>query len=391
MRLGEDDNYATLYEQHNPTYLESENGTPTISWPTPRTTGSWSTNGRGTAGNGTWERTWTLSGDLDWPRDADRLANGNTLVVDSMNNRVDRGHARRADRLGDARAVGYLRRRTRGPGRRSRWSDNRRPERTGNATLHGGSHAESELASVPAVVAGVVGATPLPPKSPNSRRAGSMSRRGSNPSGSDLGLLGPRNGASRSRRLGARRGRLSAPRIRRGWCGRSGGFGVGYRKSTARAFSTSLLLERRGHRLEGCFEVLVGNQDLVGVSRGFLLGSYSFATSRIAAIDADRQKRLDVRARVTHRSRGERVEVDVAERSPAVWTARIARGQPRPVPEPRRGFYPSWSRGLDRWRPSGWWRRAPSGRILGEAVDLSKELRDHALGDLWPPRPPAMA
>lgn len=42
--------------------------------------------------NGTWEPAWTLEQaggfDLDWPRDADRLPNGNTLVTDSYNKRV---------------------------------------------------------------------------------------------------------------------------------------------------------------------------------------------------------------------------------------------------------------------------------------------------------------
>src|SRR5699024_11539652 len=41
----------------------------------------------GPAGNGTWKRTWTLTG-FDWPRDADRLPNGNTLITDTLNQRV---------------------------------------------------------------------------------------------------------------------------------------------------------------------------------------------------------------------------------------------------------------------------------------------------------------
>ena len=44
------------------------------------------------AENGTWEVAWALgeAGDipLNWPRDADRLPNGNTLITDSRNNRV---------------------------------------------------------------------------------------------------------------------------------------------------------------------------------------------------------------------------------------------------------------------------------------------------------------
>jgi hypothetical protein len=42
--------------------------------------------------NGEWEVAWTLTSagdiELDWPRDADRLANGNTLVTDTLNKRV---------------------------------------------------------------------------------------------------------------------------------------------------------------------------------------------------------------------------------------------------------------------------------------------------------------
>lgn len=89
MRLGEDDDHNTLNEQHNPQYLESENGTPTVLVAD-------SENDRiveyarvgGPPGEGEWERTWTLTGNLNWPRDADRLPNGNTLVTDTLNNRV---------------------------------------------------------------------------------------------------------------------------------------------------------------------------------------------------------------------------------------------------------------------------------------------------------------
>ena len=163
MRLGADGDHSVLYEQHNPTYLESENGTPTILVAD-------SENDRiveyertgGPAGNGTWERTWTLSGDLNWPRDADRLSNGNTLVVDSMNNRVIEVtpsgqvvwemHAPwatyDAERVAQGDEAG-------GPTMTDR-------NATGNATLHGGSHPGNDLPSVPAVVGGVAGVTPVP-------------------------------------------------------------------------------------------------------------------------------------------------------------------------------------------------------------------------------------
>ncbi len=83
MRLGSDD-YDVLNRQHNPDYLESRNGTPRFWSPTATTTGSWSTPRRARIGvkRGRSEQT------LDWPRDADRLPSGNTLVTDTKNERV---------------------------------------------------------------------------------------------------------------------------------------------------------------------------------------------------------------------------------------------------------------------------------------------------------------
>jgi hypothetical protein len=90
--LGEDDEHDTLYEQHNPDYLESESGTETVLVADSENDRivEYTRDGDG------WSRTWTLGGGgifggespLDWPRDADRLANGNTLVSDSQNSRV---------------------------------------------------------------------------------------------------------------------------------------------------------------------------------------------------------------------------------------------------------------------------------------------------------------
>jgi hypothetical protein len=101
MRLGADGDHDVLYEQHNPTYLESENGTPTIlvaDSENDRVVEYERTDGRGERTNssrapsgesdGEWERVWSVSDGLNWPRDADRLPNGNTLIVDSMNHRV---------------------------------------------------------------------------------------------------------------------------------------------------------------------------------------------------------------------------------------------------------------------------------------------------------------
>ena len=94
-QLGGDERYNVLYEQHNPDYLVSDDGTATVLVAD-------SENDRvveyARDGDG-WTRTWTLGGGenglfgggesaLSWPRDADRLPSGNTLVSDSRNSRV---------------------------------------------------------------------------------------------------------------------------------------------------------------------------------------------------------------------------------------------------------------------------------------------------------------
>ena len=84
-RLGSDGDHDVLDEQHSPDWLESENGTPTILVAD-------SENDRVVEyakENGEWVRTWEVgAGSLNWPRDADRLPNGNTLVTDTLNHRV---------------------------------------------------------------------------------------------------------------------------------------------------------------------------------------------------------------------------------------------------------------------------------------------------------------
>jgi hypothetical protein len=84
-RLGSDGAHGVLQEQHNPDWLVSENGTPTILVAD-------SENNRiveYAKADGEWVRTWEVgSGSLNWPRDADRLPNGNTLVTDTLNHRV---------------------------------------------------------------------------------------------------------------------------------------------------------------------------------------------------------------------------------------------------------------------------------------------------------------
>jgi len=85
LRLGHNGDYGIMAEQHNPEYLTSRSGKPTILLAD-------SENDRIVEyehePNGTWKRTWTLQGSLSWPRDADRLPNGDTLIVDTLNQRV---------------------------------------------------------------------------------------------------------------------------------------------------------------------------------------------------------------------------------------------------------------------------------------------------------------
>ncbi|MFC6825352.1 arylsulfotransferase family protein [Halopelagius fulvigenes] len=83
--LGEDDNRSILYEQHNPDYIPRERGGPAV-------VVADSENNRIVEyqrENGTWTRTWRWrDARLRWPRDADRLPNGNTVLVDSHGNRI---------------------------------------------------------------------------------------------------------------------------------------------------------------------------------------------------------------------------------------------------------------------------------------------------------------
>ncbi|MFB6129519.1 MAG: aryl-sulfate sulfotransferase [Salinigranum sp.] len=84
-RLGRDDAHGILNEQHNPDYLVSDNGTPTILVAD-------SENDRVVEyakENGRWRKTWEVgTGQLKWPRDADRLPNGDTLITDTLHHRV---------------------------------------------------------------------------------------------------------------------------------------------------------------------------------------------------------------------------------------------------------------------------------------------------------------
>jgi hypothetical protein len=84
--LGADGNHDVLYEQHNPDYIPASRGGPALLV-------AGSENNRiveyQRTESGEWERTWTWRDDeLRWPRDADRLPNGNTLISDTHGGRV---------------------------------------------------------------------------------------------------------------------------------------------------------------------------------------------------------------------------------------------------------------------------------------------------------------
>ncbi|MFP4625656.1 MAG: aryl-sulfate sulfotransferase [Natronomonas sp.] len=83
--LGSEDDYSVMFEQHNPDYIPESNGGPAV-------VVSDSENGRVQEFqrvDGSWNRTWEWSDErMQWPRDADRLPNGNTLIADSHGKRV---------------------------------------------------------------------------------------------------------------------------------------------------------------------------------------------------------------------------------------------------------------------------------------------------------------
>ena len=83
--LGAENRYSVLYEAHNPDYIPKENGGPAVVVADSENNRIVEYERR----NGQWVRTWTWTdASLQWPRDADRLPNGNTLVTDSNGNRV---------------------------------------------------------------------------------------------------------------------------------------------------------------------------------------------------------------------------------------------------------------------------------------------------------------
>ncbi|SFT00903.1 Arylsulfotransferase (ASST) [Halostagnicola kamekurae] len=83
--LGSENEYDTLHEQHNPDYIPESRGGPAILVAD-------SENGRIVEfqrEDGEWAQSWEWQDDqVQWPRDADRLPNGNTLITDSHGKRV---------------------------------------------------------------------------------------------------------------------------------------------------------------------------------------------------------------------------------------------------------------------------------------------------------------
>lgn len=80
--LGAEDDYDILHEQHNPVLLSEEPPTVLVADSENDRIVEYSKRGDN------WLRTWVYHGDLAWPRDADRLPNGNTLIVDSGGGRL---------------------------------------------------------------------------------------------------------------------------------------------------------------------------------------------------------------------------------------------------------------------------------------------------------------
>ncbi|MFB6173231.1 MAG: aryl-sulfate sulfotransferase [Halobacteriales archaeon] len=83
--LGAENDHGTLFEQHNPDYIPATRGGPAVLVADSENNRVLEYRREG----GTWKRGWTWRDRrLQWPRDADRLPNGNTLIVDSHGDRV---------------------------------------------------------------------------------------------------------------------------------------------------------------------------------------------------------------------------------------------------------------------------------------------------------------
>jgi hypothetical protein len=83
--LGEEDHYEILAEQHNPDYIPAKNGGPAVLVADSENDRVVEYQRVGDEWEESWS--WTTRG-LHWPRDADRLPGGHTLVTDSNGGRV---------------------------------------------------------------------------------------------------------------------------------------------------------------------------------------------------------------------------------------------------------------------------------------------------------------
>lgn len=83
--LGEDDDHSILFEQHNADYIPPAYGGPAVIVADSENTRIVEYQ----RVDGNWVQTWAWRDvRLQWPRDADRLPGGNTLVVDTNGNRL---------------------------------------------------------------------------------------------------------------------------------------------------------------------------------------------------------------------------------------------------------------------------------------------------------------
>jgi hypothetical protein len=80
--LGEENNYEILNEQHNPTLLSKNPPTVLVADSENHRVVEY------TRFDSKWEKTWVYQDLEGWPRDADRLPNGNTLIVDTWGQRI---------------------------------------------------------------------------------------------------------------------------------------------------------------------------------------------------------------------------------------------------------------------------------------------------------------
>ncbi|MFB6296970.1 MAG: aryl sulfotransferase [Salinirussus sp.] len=85
LSLGADGDHSVLNEQHNPDYIPADHGGPAMLVADSNNDRIVEYQREG----GEWVESWVWQDDrLTWPRDADRLPNGHTLVTDTNGNRV---------------------------------------------------------------------------------------------------------------------------------------------------------------------------------------------------------------------------------------------------------------------------------------------------------------